>query len=154
MAAAWTLAKVYASRNRVVYKASADGAVAVVTKSITCTGAVTPDLITDTDPATRIGQIFAACKTPAAGVSATGIDSQAKAESVVYGGKNPLTGATSSPVLALNVVKTLGTATSGSEVTATANTNASGSLRIDLSCLAAAACDYAIEIKALPGYAR
>ena len=143
----WTLAKVYADPYKVVYAADITAGGTVDSKNITCTGAATPDLIADTTASDPIGRAVAACKTPAVNAG-NPIDSQAKAEAVVYGGKNPITSATSDGLLDVQVTKSQGTGTAGADVSVLANTNAGGSLLLTVSALAAAACRYHITIKA------
>ena len=143
----WTLAKVYADPYKVIYAADITVAGTVDSKNITCTGAATPDLVTDTVVGTPIGRAVAACVTPAVNAG-NPIDSQAKAEAVVYGGKNPITGATSDGLLDVQVTKSQGTGTAGADVSVLANTNAGGSLLLTVSALAAAACRYHITVKA------
>ena len=143
----WTLAKVYADPYKVVYAADITAGGTVDSKNITCTGAATPDLIADTTASDPIGRAVAACKTPAVNAG-NPIDSQAKAEAVVYGGKNPITSATSDGLLDVQVTKSQGTGTAGADVSVLANTNAGGSLLLTVSALAAAACRYHITVKA------
>jgi hypothetical protein len=153
----WTLAKVYATRNRVVYAADITAGGTVDTKDITCTGTATPDLITDTAVGTRINQVATACKfggTAPVGTAPATIDTQAKAEARVYGGTDPLTNTTSKPTLAVNIVKSQGTATAGADLSVYANTDGAAAVKLTVNALAAAACRYHIEVRALPGYGR
>ena len=142
-ASVWTLTKVYASPYRVVYKADCtvvnDGL--VTTKDITCTGAVTPDLVTDSNAGTKLRRVATALT--------SGITTQPLAESRAYGGTDPESGIASKGTMNVKVVKSSGTATAGDEVTVLANTDGAGALKFTVSYLPAAVGSYHITVSAI-----
>ena len=139
----WTLTKVYASPYRVVYKADCtvlgDGTVS--SKDITCTGAGTPDLVTDSNAGTKLRRVASALT--------SGITTQPLSEGRIYGGTDPESGIASKGTMNVKVVKSSGTATAGDELTVKADTDGAAAAKLTVSYLPAAVGSYHITVSAI-----